>query len=49
MVSEEVRETVELVIQQVQILFVLLARPIVQHELLALVMVFLISWERLLY
>ncbi len=44
MVSEEVREAVELVIQQVQILFVLLARPIVQRELLALVMVFLISW-----
>lgn len=44
MISEEARQTVELMVQQVQILFVLLARPIVQRELLALALILLISW-----
>ncbi len=44
MVSEEVLEAVNLAIQQVQIFFVLLARPIVQRELIALIAIFLFSW-----
>ncbi len=44
MVSEEVLQAVDLAIQQVQIFFVLLARPIVQRELIALIAIFLFSW-----
>ena len=44
MISDEALEAVELVIQQVKILFVFLARPIVQRELLALFTIFVVSW-----